>query len=65
MSESRCACKSNDPRQCFLIRHPECRRNCDCDSGLYDDAFDEMCECECHEPDEQDYYDSLEEPFLR
>lgn len=58
-----CACKSSDARQCFMIRHPECRRTSDCDLR-YDSAIDEICECSCHEPDEDDYYDSLAEPFL-
>ncbi len=58
-----CACKSSDARQCFMIRHPECRRTSDCDLR-YDSAVDEICECSCHEPDEDDYYDSLVEPFL-
>lgn len=58
-----CACKSSDARQCFMIRHPECRRTSDCDLR-YDSAIDEICECSCHEPDEDDYYDSLVEPFL-
>ena len=55
-----CACKSVDARQCFLLRHPECRRNTDTE-GLYDETMDEECECGCHEMTEQEYWDSLDE----
>lgn len=47
-SSKTCCCCAGDPRQCFLIRHPECRRVTDCLGGLYDAAIDEVCECGGH-----------------
>lgn len=57
----KCACKSDDARQCFLLRHPECLRNSDDTDGMYDQSIDEECECGCHEMTEQEYWDSLDE----
>ena len=59
--EFKCCCPSGDARQCFLIRHPECRRNQDLEGSLYDEAIDEVCECSCHDDiDLDEYYDSLD-----
>jgi len=60
VSDRFCACRLLDARQCFLIRHPECRRNTDTEA-LYDEMIDEECECSCHEPTEQEYYDSMDQ----
>lgn len=54
--KAKCACKSHDSRQCFLLRHPECRRNTDTE-GLYDEMIDEECDCSCHEPTDHDSLD--------
>lgn len=59
----KCACKHNDARQCFLLRHPECKRRSDDTGTMYDEAIDCECECSCHHWDEDEYYASMEEPW--
>lgn len=56
-----CACVHDDARQCFLTRHPECRRYSDDThpSNQYEQAIDETCDCFCHQPDEDDYFETL------
>ena len=47
----KCCCRHPDARQCFLLRHPECRRASDTPDhrySLYDEAMDCECECYCH-----------------
>lgn len=51
----RCCCKHPDARQCFLSRHPECRRYTDdvFPETDYERTFDDACECYCHRDDDE------------
>lgn len=56
----KCACKSDDPRECFRLRHPTPYYG----EGSIDNApseleGDERCECVCH----QEYYDRLHDEY--
>ena len=53
----RCCCRHLDARDCFLARHPECRRTSDTGDrfDLYDSTIDEVCDCDCHHEDHDDF----------
>ena len=52
----KCCCRHRDARDCFLARHPECRRTTDVGGpfDLYESAIDEVCDCSCHHDDDLD-----------
>jgi hypothetical protein len=55
--DTKCCCRHDDARQCFLVRHPVAGRDYD---PIYDSAIDEACECSCHDQDMDEYFDSLD-----
>ena len=49
-----CCCKHPDARACLQIRHPEICRRSDDVGGMYDEFFDEVCDCHCHREIEEE-----------
>lgn len=67
-SDNRCCCVHPDARQCFLARHPECRRFTDdvIPETNYERTLDDECDCCCHrdiygDDDNDDYNDDQRE----